>query len=158
MRKPDPLIQGLSETMGWTKSQAAGDPSHFGCLQAISLDDLAGAVKWKLGIRGGMRVVGDPDAEIRTIGLLPGTTPLAAALKMLPDVDAIVAGEVREWESVEYAQDTVAAGMKKGLILHRTDDVRRAWHEAVRLVAERHWFRRRSVEWIGTGDPYWRLV
>ena len=30
--------------------------------------------------------------------LLPGTTPIQAALKMLPNVDVIVAGEVREWE------------------------------------------------------------
>ncbi len=36
---------------------------------------------------------------------------------MLPEVDAIVAGEVREWESVEYARDLVAAGRKKALIL-----------------------------------------
>jgi len=40
LRKPGPLIQGLSETMGWTKNQASGDPSHF-ALQAISLDELA---------------------------------------------------------------------------------------------------------------------
>ena len=36
---------------------------------------------------------------------------------MLPNVDVIVAGEVREWESVEYARDTVTAGEKKGLML-----------------------------------------
>ena len=36
---------------------------------------------------------------------------------MLPNVDAIVAGEVREWESVEYVRDKVFAGEKKGLIL-----------------------------------------
>jgi len=156
MRKPDPLIQGLSEAMGWTKSQVSGDPSHF-VLPAMKLDALAGTVKSKLGMRGGMRVVGDPAAEIRTIGLLPGTTPLAAALKMLPNVDAIIAGEVREWESVEYAQDTVTAGMKKGLILTGrviSEEPGRklcaSWLKT--LVPETR------VEWIATGDPYWRPV
>ena len=156
LRKPDPLIQGLSETMGWTKNQASGDPSHF-VLQAISLDELAGAVKSKLEIRAGMRVVGDPATEIRTVGLLPGTTALAAALKMLPYVDAIVAGEVREWESVEYAQDTVTAGMKKGLIL-----TGRIMSEEPGMKLCASWLKTlvpgTKVEWIATGDPYWRLI
>jgi putative NIF3 family GTP cyclohydrolase 1 type 2 len=156
LRKPDPLIQGLSETMGWTKYQASGDPSHF-TLPAMKLDALAGAVKSKLGIRGGMRVVGDPGTEIRTIGVLPGTTPLAAALKMLPNVDAIVAGEVREWETVEYAHDTVTAGMKKGLIL-----TGRVISEEPGMKLCATWLRTllpgTHVEWIATGDPYWRPV
>lgn len=156
MRKPDPLIQGLSEAMGWTKYQASGDPSHF-ALPAVKLDDLAGAVKSKLGIRGGMRVVGDPGTEIKTIGLLPGTTLLAAALKMLPTVDAIVAGEVREWETVEYAQDTVTAGMKKGLIL-----TGRVMSEEPGMKLCAAWLKtlvpEANVEWIATGDPYWRPV
>jgi putative NIF3 family GTP cyclohydrolase 1 type 2 len=156
MRKPDPLIQGLSETMGWTKNQTAADPSHF-VLPGMNLDALAGAVKSKLGIRGGMRVVGDPASEIRTIGLLPGATALAAALKMLPDVDAIVAGEVREWESVEYAQDTVTAGMRKGLIL-----TGRVISEEPGMKLCAAWLKtlvpETKVEWIATGDPYWRPV
>jgi len=35
-----------------------------------------------------------------------------------PDpADVLVVGEIREWEGVEYAHDTVAAGYSKGLIL-----------------------------------------
>lgn len=156
LRKPDPLIQGLSETMEWTKYQTKSDPAHF-VFPGMKLDALAGAVKSKLGIRGGMRVVGDPASEIRTIGLLPGTTPLAAALKMLPDVDAILAGEVREWESVEYAQDTVTAGMKKGLLL-----TGRVISEEPGMKLCASWLKtlvpETRIEWIATGDPYWRPV
>jgi putative NIF3 family GTP cyclohydrolase 1 type 2 len=153
-RKPDPLIQGMSEAMGWKPS--SGDPAYF-VLPATKLDALAGTVKSKLEIRGGMRVVGDPATEIRTIGLLPGTTPLAAALRMLPNVDAIVAGEVREWESVEYAGDTVTAGMKKGLIL-----TGRVISEEPGMKLCAAWLKtlvpEARVEWIATGDPYWRPV
>src|SRR5437763_13540656 len=102
--------------MGWEQYQVAGDATRFE-LPAATLDSLAGDLKKKLGIRGGMRVVGDPKSEIRKVGLLIGTTALAASLKTMPAVDAVIAGEVREWESVEYAHDTVAAGMKKGMIL-----------------------------------------
>jgi hypothetical protein len=104
-----------------------------------------------------MRVVGDSGTEIRTIGVLPGTTPLAAALKMLPNVDAIVAGEVREWETVEYAHDTVTAGMKKGLIL-----TGRVISEEPGMKLCAAWLKTlipgTRVEWIATGDPYWRPV
>jgi hypothetical protein len=60
-------------------------------------------------------VVGDPQLKVQKIGLLPGTTPIQAALSLLPSVDAVIAGEVREWESVEYVRDKVTAGEKKAL-------------------------------------------
>ena len=79
--KPDPLAQGLANAMGWGKYQpGGGDATRFN-LPAITLDSLAGDLKEKLGIRGGIRVVGDPKSEIRKIGLLTGTTSLAASLK-----------------------------------------------------------------------------
>ena len=55
---------------------------------------------------------------------------------MLPDVDAIVAGEVREWESVEYARDQVAAGEQEGADPRRPRRVGGARHERVRRLAE----------------------
>ena len=66
----------------------------------------------------------------------PASTPIQAALKMLPNVDVIVAGEVREWESVEYARDKVFAGEKKGADSRRPRRVRRARHGGLRELAE----------------------
>ena len=156
LRKPDPLAQGLSDEMGWTKYQAAGDATRF-ALPAITLDALAADLKKKLGVRGGIRVVGDPSAEIRKVGLLTGTTPLAASLRTMPAVDAVVAGEVREWESVEYAQDTVTAGFRKGMIL-----LGRVVSEEPGMKLCASWLRtfipEVPVTSIATGDPYWRPV
>ena len=113
--------------------------------------------KKKLGVRGGIRVIGDPQTEIRKVGLLTGTTPLAASLRTMPAVDAIVAGEVREWESVEYAQDTVTAGIRKGMIL-----LGRVVSEEPGMKLCASWLRtfvpEVPVTWIATGDPYWRPV
>jgi putative NIF3 family GTP cyclohydrolase 1 type 2 len=156
LRTPDPLAQGLSDEMGWTKYQAAGDPTHF-TLPVVTLDALAADLKKKLGVRGGIRVVGDPQTEIRKVGLLTGTTPLAASLRTMPAVDAIVAGEVREWESVEYAQDTVTAGIRKGMIL-----LGRVVSEEPGMKLCASWLRtfigEVPVTGIATGDPYWRPV
>jgi hypothetical protein len=70
-------------------------------------------------------------------------------------VDVVVAGEVREWETVEYARDTIASGQRKGLILTgrvlSEEPGMRAcatWLEA--LVPEVR------VRHIAAGDPYWR--
>lgn len=154
LRKPDPLTQGISDAMGWSKYQAAADTSRFN-LPAGTLDALAGELKTKLGIKGGMRVVGDPKTRIASIGLLPGTTALAASLKTLPGLDAVVAGEVREWESVEYAHDTVAAGTKKGMIL-----LGRVVSEEPGMKLCATWLQtfvsEVPVKWIAAGDPYWR--
>jgi len=156
LRTPDPLAQGLSDEMGWTKYQAADDATRF-TLPVITLDALAADLKKRLGVRGGIRVVGDPQTEIRKVGLLTGTTPLAASLRTMPAVDAIVAGEVREWESVEYAQDTVTAGIRKGMIL-----LGRVVSEEPGMKLCAAWLRtfigEVPVTWIATGDPYWRPV
>ncbi len=156
MRQPDPLAQGLTEAMEWTKFRVAGDATRFE-LPAITLDALAGELKKKLNVRGGMRVVGDPKSQIRKVGILTGTTALAASLKMMPGVDAIIAGEVREWESVEYAHDTVAAGLKKGMIL-----LGRVISEEPGMKLCAAWLQgfvsEVPVKFVGTGDPYWRPV
>ena len=49
--------------------------------------------------------------------MLPGTRSIQDTVALLPQVDAVIAGEIREWESSEYARDVVNAGLGKGLIL-----------------------------------------
>ena len=87
--------------------------------------------------------------------MLPGVSPLAATVKALPDCDLVLAGETREWESVEYAQDTVAAGQKKGLIM-----LGRVLSEDPGMNVCADWLKRLipelPVRWLPAGDPYWR--
>jgi putative NIF3 family GTP cyclohydrolase 1 type 2 len=152
--KPDPLATGLARTMGWTKYQVGGDPLRYD-VPAITIGALAESLATRLKARAGIRVVGDPQSRVRRIAVLPGVSPLAASLKALPECDLVLAGETREWESVEYAQDTVAAGQKKGLIM-----LGRVLSEepGMNLCAE--WLKRLlpeiPVRWLPTGDPYWR--
>jgi len=155
-RKPDPLSTGLTDVLGWTKSRAADDAGRV-LIPSTTLEALASEVKKKLDARGGIRVVGDPKLRVEKIGLLPGTTPIQAALQLLPSVDAVIAGEVREWESVEYAHDKVAAGEKKSLIL-----LGRVVSEDPGMNVCAQWVKPLVPEitttWIPVGDPYWRPV
>jgi putative NIF3 family GTP cyclohydrolase 1 type 2 len=153
-RKPDPLAQGIAAALRWSKNQSASDPLRVD-IPALRLDALASHVKDALRSRGGIRVVGDPRTMVRRIGLLPGTTPIQAALKMLPNVEAIVAGEVREWESVEYVRDKVFSAEKKGLIL-----VGRIVSEEPGMNICANWLKtlvpEAPIRHISAGDPYWR--
>jgi putative NIF3 family GTP cyclohydrolase 1 type 2 len=119
------------------------------------VDALAAAIAKNLRASGGIRVVGNAKTTVRRIGLLPGSTPIQASLAQLPEVDAIVAGEVREWESVEYARDHVAAGHEKALIL-----VGRVLSEDPGMQVCADWLKTVipgvPVRHIAVGDPYWR--
>ena len=82
------------------------------------LAELAREIEKRLSIRT-MRVVGPPDMPVKRAvaswgyyTFAPATVPLAR-----PDVDVLIVGETREWETVEYAQDLIASGKKKALII-----------------------------------------
>ena len=154
LRRPDPLVQGLAAALSWTRYQSAADPAKIE-IPPVALRALAANVRTGLRARGGVRVIGEETLSVRRIGLLPGTTPIQAALKMLPEVDVIVAGEVREWESVEYVRDQVFAGGGKGLIL-----VGRVVSEDPGMKVCADWLKtfvpEVPVAHISAGDPYWR--
>jgi putative NIF3 family GTP cyclohydrolase 1 type 2 len=154
LRTPDPFAQGLVNVAGWSKFAGVDDPAHLS-IPETSLDALVSHVKKSLKSRGGMRIVGDPQLRLRKVALLPGSTPIQASLDALPGADVIIAGEVREWESVEYVRDTIALGGKKALIL-----VGRIVSENPGMQVCAQWLKTIVPEvastWVPVGDLYWR--
>ncbi len=154
LRPPDPFAQGLAGALGRAKDAGNADPGSVS-IRETSLESLVMHLKKSLQSRGGMRVVGHPDLRVRKVGVLPGSTPIQASLQMLPNVDVIVAGEVREWESVEYVLDTIDLGGKKALIL-----VGRIVSEEPGMQVCAQWLKTVVPELratsISAGDPYWR--
>lgn len=153
-RKPDPRAQGLATAMGWTKYKIGDDALRYE-VPGITLEALANQLKKRLDTRGGIRAIGDRTITVRRIGLLPGYTPIQAAIAMLPTVDAIVAGEVQEWEAATYAQDVAFAGVKKGFI-----SIGRVVNEAPGMQGCADWLKtilpEVPVRFVSSGDPYWR--
>ena len=74
---------------------------------------------------------------------------------MLPQVDTLLVGEVREWETVEYVRDVVDLGGKKSLIY-----VGRTVSEDPGMKVCAEWLKTLVPEvrstWCSAGDPYWR--
>jgi putative NIF3 family GTP cyclohydrolase 1 type 2 len=153
LRTPDPFAEGLTDALGWARYRT-GDAGRL-AVPAMTLEALAARVKSRLDARGGVRVVGRQPTRVRTIALLPGTRSIQDTVAVLPQVDAVIAGEIREWESSEYARDVVNAGRNKGLIL-----VGRSLSEEPGMHVCAEWLRplvpEAPVRWQPAGDPYWR--
>ena len=153
-RQPNPFATGLGASLGWAKHQVAENPSRYD-IAPTALKTLAGEIARSIGCRGGIRVIGDPSTTVKAVALLPGSTPIAAMLDTLPGVDLVVAGEVREWESVEYARDVVFSKERKGLVL-----VGRVVSEEGAMRECASWLGRLvpdvKVQHVPAGDPYWR--
>jgi putative NIF3 family GTP cyclohydrolase 1 type 2 len=75
-------------------------------------------VKARLGLAT-LRVVGDLDQACQAVALLPGAPGPKNQIGVLglPEVDAVITGEIAEWETSEYARDAARQGLAKGLIV-----------------------------------------
>ncbi len=116
-RKPDGIQAGMVHALGWEKFQ---DPAneHLFTVPQSTLEALAANIRAHLRIRT-MRVVGDPDMKVTRVAMSPGAAGFWRETKALemPDVEVLVLGETREWETVEYVADAVSEGKHKGLII-----------------------------------------
>jgi putative NIF3 family GTP cyclohydrolase 1 type 2 len=116
-RSPDGILTGVIKQLGWEKYQDAKNPYLF-TIPETTVGQLSDKLKQKLGIHV-MRVVADRDMKVKRLALSPGSAGFrheAGALEM-PDVELLIAGESREWETVEYVADAIAQGRHKALIL-----------------------------------------
>jgi putative NIF3 family GTP cyclohydrolase 1 type 2 len=116
-RKPDGIQAGMVHALGWEKFQ---DPAneHLFTLPRTTLAELVAAIRVRLGIRA-MRVVGDSGMEVTRVAMSPGAAGFGRETRTLEmkDVEVLVVGETREWETVEYVADAVSEGKHKALII-----------------------------------------
>jgi len=117
MRKPDGIQEGTVKKLGWEKYWKPEDQGVL-AIPEMTLAELASYVAKKLDAPA-VRVVGDPKMTVTKIGLNPGYTGFTRETKALErdDVEVLLAGESREWETVEYVADAVTEGKKKALIV-----------------------------------------
>jgi putative NIF3 family GTP cyclohydrolase 1 type 2 len=115
---PDGIATGMMRELDWEKNVIdPASPRDF-TFPPTPLAGFAQQIAARLHIRA-LRVVGDPALPVRRVATSWGYLSRDPGIQLLarPDVDAVVCGETREWEVVEYAQDAIAAGQKKALIV-----------------------------------------
>ncbi|HEY6548935.1 MAG TPA: Nif3-like dinuclear metal center hexameric protein, partial [Vicinamibacteria bacterium] len=114
--QPDLVLKGMVAGLGWQAFQSPGNPYLF-TMPEIRLEDLAREMKKRLGIRT-LRVVGARNLKVTRIALAPGAAGRERQIKALAgDVEVLVVGESREWETVLYVVDAIGQGRRKALIL-----------------------------------------
>lgn len=152
--QPDGVLKGMVAGLGWEEFQSSTTPYYF-TVPETRLEDLARDVKRRLGIRT-LRVVGDRDLKVRRVGFAPGAAGRERQIKALAsdDVQVLLVGESREWETVLYVVDAVGQGRPRGLILLGHDVSEElgmkecaTWLKA--FVSEV------PVEYIPAGEPFW---
>jgi len=153
-RKPDGILRGVTSALGWESFRNPKD-DHLFVFPEITLDTLAVQVRSQLNIRT-LRVVGDRRMPVRRAALLPGAVDSLEQIRMLErdDVDALVIGETREWETVEYVRDAISAGKKKALIiLGHVASEEAGMQECARWL--KTFIPEVPIEFIPAGEPFW---
>lgn len=155
MRKPDGVEAGNVRQLGWEKYQRA-DNQYLFVIPETTLKELAADVARKLD-SSVVRVVGDPDMKVTKVGFSPGAAGCQREMHALEmdDVQVLMVGETREWETVEYAADAVSEGRKKALIVighipseqPGMDECSRWMKEFVKDV---------PIEFVPAKQPFWQ--
>ena len=154
-RSPDGIEAGMAHALGWEKYQDHENQYLF-AIPESSLGSLAAELKQKLGIHV-LRVVGDPHLKIRRAALVPGSSGFLEETTALEtkDVDVLVTGEPREWETVEYVADAVTQGKHKALIiLSHIPSEQAGMEECTRWL--KTFVSEIPVEFVPAKDPFWK--
>lgn len=150
--RPDGVMTGMLAALGWEKYRGETGRGPL-TLPPTTLRALAAEVQSKLKIKT-IRVIGDPEIKVSKVLLSPGYSSFARAISM-DGIDVVMIGEGREWEGVEYAQDAIAAGMKKGMII-----LGHAISEEAGMDNCAKWLKtfisEVPVEFVPAGEPFWR--
>ena len=152
--KPDGIEAGMAHALGWEKFQ---DPSnqYLFAVPETDLQHLAADLKDCLQIHV-MRVVGDPKLKIKKVALVPGASGFVKETHALEisDVQVLVTGEPREWETVEYVADAVTEGKPKALIiLGHIPSEQAGMEECARWL--KTFVSEVPVEFVPAREPFW---
>jgi putative NIF3 family GTP cyclohydrolase 1 type 2 len=157
MRKPDGIQAGMTHALGWEKFQNP-ENEHLFTLPETTLRELAADVAKRLDSPV-LRVVGNPEMKVTKIAMSPGYGGFARETQALEmnNVEVLLVGETREWETVEYAADAVSEGKRKALIIiGHVPSEQAGMEECARWL--RTFVKDVPIEFVATKQPFWTLA
>ncbi|HTF22778.1 MAG TPA: Nif3-like dinuclear metal center hexameric protein [Candidatus Limnocylindria bacterium] len=154
LRKPDGILAGMVQALGWEKYQSAENP-HLFTVPEIMLEKLAADVAKRLNTPV-LRAVGNPEMKVTRLALSPGAAGFERethALEM-ENVEVLLVGKTREWETVEYAADAATEGKRKGLIvIGHVPSEQAEMEECTRWL--KTFVKDVPIEFLATKQPFW---
>jgi putative NIF3 family GTP cyclohydrolase 1 type 2 len=157
MRRPDGIEAGNIRALGWEKFQRP-DNQYLFVIPETTLKELAREVATKLGSPV-LRVVGDPEMKVLKVGFSPGAAGSEREIRALEqdDVQVLMVGETREWETVEYAADAVSQHRPKALIvIGHIPSEQPGMEECARWL--QGFVKTVPVEFVPAKQPFWTLT
>ena len=152
--KLDQIETGTVHTLGWEKFQDSNNQYVF-AIPETDLEHLVSDLKSRLKVHV-MRVVGDPKLKVRKVALVPGASGFGKETRALEisDLQVLITGEPREWETVEYVADAVTEGKPKALIiLSHIPSEQAGMEECTRWL--KTFVSEVPVEFVPARDPFW---
>jgi putative NIF3 family GTP cyclohydrolase 1 type 2 len=153
-RKPDGILVGMVQALGWEKYQSAENP-HLFTVPETTLEKLAADVAKRLETPV-LRVVGNPEMKVTKLALSPGSAGFERETHALEleNVEVLLVGETREWETVEYAADAVTEGKRKALIvIGHVPSEQAGMEECARWL--KTFVKDVPIEFVATKQPFW---
>lgn len=151
----DGILEGMVAALGWAPFQSTRNQSLF-VFPTTDLAALATQAQQRLKIKA-LRVVGNPQEKVSRVIFLPGAAGADRQIAALREngVDALVVGEAREWETVEYARDALAQHRAKGLII-----LGHVASEESGMIRCAEWLKafvpEVPIDYMPAGEPFWR--
>jgi putative NIF3 family GTP cyclohydrolase 1 type 2 len=156
LRKPDGIEAGMVHSLGWEKFQRP-DNQYLFVLPETTVKKLAEEVASKLESPV-VRVVGEPEMKVTRVGFSPGAAGFERETHALErdDVQVLLVGETREWETVEYAADAVTQGRNKALIvIGHIPSEQGGMEECTRWL--KGFVKQVPVEFVAAKEPFWTV-
>jgi putative NIF3 family GTP cyclohydrolase 1 type 2 len=153
-RQPDGIEAGMVHALRWEKFQNPGDQYLF-VVPETTVKQLAQEVSKKLNSPV-VRVVGDPQMKVTQVGFSPGAAGFQRETHALErdDVQVLMVGETREWETVEYAADAASEGRNKALIvIGHIPSEQPGMEECARWL--KAFVKNVPIEFVPAKQPFW---
>ncbi len=154
MTDPDGIVKGMVRAIGWERFVKTGETIVFD-IPPVSVKALASELKKTFSAKT-IRVIGDPGLVSGKAALSVGASGSISQMRLLErdDVEILLAGETREWETVEYVRDASQAGMRKAIII-----LGHAISEESGMIYCAEWLKKFvgevPVTFIPAGEPFW---
>jgi putative NIF3 family GTP cyclohydrolase 1 type 2 len=152
-RSPDGIKAGVVRALGWEKYEDPAQPYLFS-IPGTTVGELAEYLKTKLRIAS-IRVVGNRKMNVNRVALSPGAAGFARETGALErsEIQVLIVGETREWETVEYVADAISEGKQKALIiLSHVPSEQPGVEECARWL--KTFVKEVPVEFVPAADPF----
>jgi len=153
LRKPDGILEGMTHALGWEDYRKEGAEGIF-VIPPSTVQELKELVAEKLNASC-TRIVGNPSMKITQVGFLPGAVGSELQMDFLRrnDVEVLLVGESREWETIEYVRDASLQGKKKALIvIGHIPSEEEGMKECARWI--KSLFPHLDVSYVPSGEPF----